>query len=69
MLIGIELRGDSILIQQLVVVRHLRIADHIFIAVIFFGDYPHVGGSGNILRDGELGEKKTRKYAQFRKHQ
>jgi hypothetical protein len=33
----------------------LRTADNILIAVIFLGDHPHVGGSGNSLRADELG--------------
>jgi hypothetical protein len=59
MLIGIELRGQSISVNELIVVGHLRTFDDVFIAVILFGDHPHVRRSGNILRAGDAGEQHT----------
>ncbi len=49
MLIGIELGGESILMDKLIVVRHLRVANDFLVTVILFGDHPDVRGSGNVL--------------------
>jgi GTPase involved in cell partitioning and DNA repair len=51
MLIGIELAGKSIFLNQLIVVGHLRIADYLFITVVLFGEHPDMRGTGNVLRD------------------
>lgn len=56
MLIGVELGGKGILMNQLVVVRHFMVADYFFQAVIFFSDYPDVRGVGNIFCTGHSGE-------------
>jgi hypothetical protein len=40
MLIGVELCRQTVLADELVVVRHLGIANYIFKAVIFLGDQP-----------------------------
>ena len=48
---------ESVLMDELVVVGHLRIADYIFKAVIFFGDNPDMFGVGDALRGGHSAEE------------
>ena len=69
MLIGVELSGQSVLGNELVVVRHLRVTDHVFNTVVLFVDHPHVRRFGDCLSGGGCGEQKTRDQAQrLRRH-
>ena len=62
MLIGIELRGQSVLMDQVIVIGHLRVADYRFVTMILFGDDPNVGRTGHVLRVDEAGEDEEREH-------
>ena len=49
MLVGVELRRQTVLLNEFVVVRHLGIAYNGLVAVVFFSDDPDVGGAWNAL--------------------
>jgi hypothetical protein len=61
MLVRVELRSDSISLDELVIVRHLGVTHDVFITMVFFGDHPDVRGSGNVLGAGWKSEEQTRK--------
>jgi hypothetical protein len=58
--IGIELRRQSILVNELIVGGLLRVAHYILIAVVFFGDPPDVCRSRHFLGKDEGGKEWVR---------
>jgi hypothetical protein len=62
MLIGVELCGQAVLLNQLVVVRHGCVADDGLIAMVFLCDDPYVRGSRHALRASKSSEDKKEEY-------
>jgi hypothetical protein len=57
MLIGVVLCRQTVLVDELVVVGHLGVADYILKAVIFLGNHPDMFGWGDTLRGSHAAEE------------